>query len=122
MTLRTRLFLAMLALALAPTLGFAWFTLVQLHSATKRWYQADVEHALESALETNRAALDRLEAIALERADAWALSLPGVAADPAQREAMRRGLAEAGLEFAQVYERDSTSWALAATIVPAGLT
>jgi nitrogen fixation/metabolism regulation signal transduction histidine kinase len=122
MTLRTRLFLAMFALALAPTLVFAWYTLVQLRSATARWYQADVEHALESALETNRAALDRLEALALERADAWALALPGVAADPAQREAMRRGLAEAGLEFAQVYEADSTGWTLAATVVPAGRT
>jgi nitrogen fixation/metabolism regulation signal transduction histidine kinase len=122
MSLRTRLFLALLALALAPTLVFAWFTLVQLHEATARWYQAEVEQALESALETNRAALDRLEALALERADAWALALPDVAAAPAQREAMRRGLAEAGLEFAQVYERDAGGWTLVATIVPAGRT
>src|SRR5262245_7562348 len=122
MTLRTRLFLALFATALAPTLLFAWFTLVQLHAATGRWYQTGVEHALESALETNRAALDRLEALALERADAWALALPGVVGDPAQREAMRRGLAEAGLEFAQVYERDSTGWNVMATVVPAGLT
>lgn len=120
MTLRTRLFLALLALALAPTLVFAWFTLVQLHAATARWYQADVEHALESALETNRAALDRLESLALERADAWALAHPDVADDPAHREALRRGLREAGLEFAQVYQRDSTGWSVAATIVSAG--
>ncbi len=120
MTLRTRLFLAMFALALVPTLLFAWFTLVQLHASTARWYQSGVEHALESALETNRAALDRLEAMALERADTWAAAFPAIAADPAQRAAVRAGLRDAGLEFAQVYERDSTGWNVSATVVPEG--
>jgi nitrogen fixation/metabolism regulation signal transduction histidine kinase len=120
MTLRTRLFLALLAIALAPTLVFAWFTLVQLHTATSRWYQSGVERALVSAIETNRATLDRLEATALERADAWAGTLPDLAADPAQREAMRTRLREAGLDFVQVYERDTT-WHAVATVVPAGV-
>lgn len=120
MTLRTRLFLAMFALALIPTLLFAWFTLVQLHASTARWYQSGVEHALESALETNRAALDRLESMALERAVAWAATYPALARDPAQRAAVRAGLRDAGLEFAQVYERDSTDWNVAATVVPEG--
>jgi nitrogen fixation/metabolism regulation signal transduction histidine kinase len=57
----------------------------------------------------------------MERADAWASKLPGLAADPAQRDAVRSGLREAGLDFAQVYERDSTAWRLAATVVPAGV-
>ncbi len=121
MTLRTRLFLALLAVALAPTLLFAWFTLVQLHTATSRWYQSGVERALESAMETNRATLARLEATALERADAWAATLPGIAADPAQREHMRTRLREAGLDFVQVYERDSLAWHVATTVVPAGV-
>jgi nitrogen fixation/metabolism regulation signal transduction histidine kinase len=120
MTLRTRLFLAMFALALAPTLLFAWFTLVQLHAATERWYQSGVDHALESALETNRAALDRLERVALERAAAWALRFPELARHPAQREAVRSGLRDSGLEFAQVYVADSAGWDVAATIVPEG--
>ena len=34
LSLRARLFIALLTLALAPTLLFAWFTLVQLHAAT----------------------------------------------------------------------------------------
>ncbi len=121
MTLRTRLFLAMLSLALVPTLLFAWFTLVQLRAATSRWYQSGVENALEAAIETNRATLARLEATALERADAWAAALPDIAADPAQRDALRAGLREAGLDFAQVYERDSTTWRAASTVVPAGV-
>jgi len=45
LSLRARLFIALLTLALAPTLLFAWFTLVQLHAATSRWYQSGVERA-----------------------------------------------------------------------------
>ena len=121
MSLRTRLFLALLTLALAPTLVFAWFTQVQLHSATSRWYQAGVEDALEAAIETNRTTLTRLEGTAVERADAWAAKLPGLDVDPKQRDLARAGLREAGLDFAQVYERDSTDWRLVATVVPAGV-
>ena len=121
MTLRNRLFLALLGIALAPTLVFAWFTLVQLHTATSRWYQSGVEKALVSAIEVDRATLARLQATALERADAWAAALPDLAADPRQREQMRTKLREAGLDFAQVYERDTTGWHAAATVVPAGV-
>jgi nitrogen fixation/metabolism regulation signal transduction histidine kinase len=121
LSLRARLFLALLALALAPTLVFAWFTFVQLHKATGRQYQAGVETALQSAIETNRTTLTRLEATTLERADAWAATLPGIAADPRQRDAMRAELRRAGLDFAQVYERDSTAWRLAGSVVPAGV-
>jgi len=120
-TLRTRLFIAFLALALVPTLVFAWFTLVQLHSATARWYQSGVEHALGAAIETNRTTLTRLEATAMERADGWAANLPGIAADPKERDIARREMRESGLDFTQVYERDSTGWRLAATVVPAGV-
>src|SRR5436309_2496269 len=107
MSLRTRLFLALLTLALAPTLVFAWFTSVQLHAATSRWYQSGVDHALEAAIETNRTTLTRLEATAMERADAWAGTMPDFAADPRQRSDLRREMREAGLDFAQMYERDS---------------
>ena len=121
MSLRTRLFIALLTLALAPTLVFAWFTLVQLHSSTSRWYQSGVDRALEAAIETNRTTLTRLEATALERADAWASQMPVLSADPKQRDEVRTGLRQAGLDFAQVYERDSTVWKLTATVVPAGV-
>jgi nitrogen fixation/metabolism regulation signal transduction histidine kinase len=57
----------------------------------------------------------------LDRADAWTTSLPGIAADPAQRTTMRDELREAGLDFAQAYERDSLRWHLATTVVPAGV-
>ncbi len=121
MSLRSRLFLALLTLALVPTLVFAWFTLVQLNDATSRWYQSGVDHALEAAIETNRTTLTRLEATAMERADAWAATMRDFAADPRQRNDLRRELREAGLDFAQLYERDSTGWRLATTLVPSGV-
>ena len=121
LSLRARLFLALLTLALVPTLLFAWFTLVQLHSATSRWYQSGVDKALGAAIETNRTTLTRLEATAMERADSWATSLAGIAADPEQRNIMRTELRESGLDFGQVYERDSLAWRLAATVVPLGV-
>src|SRR5262249_11255160 len=114
-------FIALLALALVPTLVFAWFTLVQLHAATQRWYQSGVEHALGAAIETNRNTLTRLEATAMERADSWASSLPAIAADPGERDIARREMRESGLDFTQIYERDSTGWRPAATVVPAGV-
>ena len=74
-TLRVRLLLALLALALLPTLVFTLFTLDQLSSATDRWFLPGVDHALESGLEVSRASLTRIEATALERADDWASGL-----------------------------------------------
>src|SRR5262245_24240198 len=121
LSLRARLFLALLTLALVPTLLFAWFTLVQLHAATSRWYQSGVDHALGAAIETGRTTLTRLEATAMERADAWATTLSGIAADPKQRTTMRTELREAGLDFVQIYERDSTAWRVATTVAPAGV-
>ena len=121
LSLRARLFIALLTLALAPTLLFAWFTLVQLHAATSRWYQSGVERALGAAIETNRTTLTRLEATAMDRVDAWATTLAGIAADPAQRTAMRDELREAGLDFTQAYERDSTAWRLVTTVLPPGV-
>lgn len=120
MPLRTRLFLALLVLALVPTLGFAWFTFVQLHAATTRWYQSGVDDALKASIETNRTTLTRLEATTVERANAWATRLPSLASDAKARAAMRDGLLEAGLDFAQLYERDSLGWRLSATLRPEG--
>src|ERR1051325_2577055 len=121
MSLRSRLFVALLTLALAPTLVFAWFTLVQLHAATSRWYQSGVDHAPEPATEPTRPTPTRLEATALERADSFAGTLPDFAADPRQRDDLRREMRESGLDFTQLYERDTTGWRLASTVVPAGV-
>ena len=72
-TLRVRLLIALLALALVPTAVFTVFTLDQLQRATERWFSPSVERSLESALEVSRASLARMEALAIAQADEWAL-------------------------------------------------
>src|ERR1044072_2129309 len=110
MSLRSRLFVALLTLALAPTLVFAWFTLVELHAATSRWYQPARAHALAAAIETNRPTPTPLGPTALGRADSFAGTLPDFAADPRQRDDLRRAMREAGLDFTPPYECAATAW------------
>jgi nitrogen fixation/metabolism regulation signal transduction histidine kinase len=122
-TLRTRLLLALLSLALLPTLVFTIFTLDELGRATDRWYLPAVDRALESGLEVSRTALTRVEATLLDRADAWAAGAGSVTLDAAGRARLRSGLRESGIDFAQVYRRDESgqAWRLADQVVPAGV-
>ncbi|MEO5987729.1 MAG: ATP-binding protein [Candidatus Eisenbacteria bacterium] len=121
MTLRVRLLLALLALAFLPTLTFTLFTLEQLSRATDRWYVPGVDHALEAGLEVSRAALTRIEATALERADDWAAGLGPLPLDASRRAGLRDGLREGGLDFAQVYMRREGRWKLTDMVVPSGV-
>jgi nitrogen fixation/metabolism regulation signal transduction histidine kinase len=120
LTLRARLLLALLSLALLPTLAFTLFTLGMLGRATDRWYLPVVDRALGSGVEVSRTALTRVEATALGRADEWAggVTLP-LAAN--RRAMLRDGLRLAGLDFAQVYRQQDGSWRLADQVVPAGV-
>ncbi len=121
MTLRARLFLALLALALIPIAVFTLFTLDQLGRATEHWVRPGVSHALEAGLEVSKAALARLDAVAISQADAWADDwAAGAPAGPA-RAAERRRLARAGLDFAQSYERGPQGWRLVDQLTPAGM-
>ena len=119
MSLRSRLLVALLVLALVPTLVFTLFTLDQLDRATDRWYRPGVNHALESALEISRTSLTRLEATALDRADAWAATpLP---LDAAKRDLLRDELRKAGLDFTHVYARDARGWHQVDIVAPSGV-
>ena len=121
MTLRARLLIALLSLALLPTLVFTWFTLDQLGHAAERWHQPGVDHALESAVEVTRTVLTRVEATVLERADDWSTGLGPLPLDAARRAGLRDGLRQAGLDFAQVYRREGARWHLADQVVPSGV-
>ena len=68
MSLRARLFLALLALALLPTAVLTLFTLDQLDRSTRRWFLPGVERALESSHEVTKTALARLDATVLSYA------------------------------------------------------
>ncbi len=121
MTLRSRLLVALLVLALLPTLVFTVFTLVELGRATDRWYLPVVDRALESSLEVSRTALTRVEATVLDRADGWVSGVGAGPLDAALRADLRNGLRESGLDFAQIYVREPHRWRLADQVVPAGV-
>ena len=123
MTLRTRLLVALLSLALLPTLVFTLFTLDELGRATDRWYLPVVDRALESGVEVSRTALTRVEATLLDRADEWAAGAGAAPLDAERRAYLRSALREAGLDFVQRYQRDSTAakWRLSDQVVPAGV-
>ena len=107
MTLRARLLLALLALALLPTALFTVFTLDQLDRATRRWFRPGVEAALESSREVSKSALARLDASTLASADALAASWPRGPLTAAQRAGVGAELRTDALDLVQLYVRDS---------------
>ena len=121
MTLRTRLLLALLALAFLPTFVFTLFTLDQLNRAIDRWHRPGVERALESGLEVGKSSLARIEVLLTSEADEWAGHWSG-ASGATGRPALALGVRDAGLDFAQVYRRgpDGT-FRLTDQIVPPGV-
>jgi nitrogen fixation/metabolism regulation signal transduction histidine kinase len=119
-TLRVRLLIALLALALVPTAVFTVFTLDQLQRATERWFSPSVERSLESALEVSRSALARMEALAVAQADEWASANGPWALHGPQRESARARLRGAGVDFLQIYVPASDGWRLSDQIAAAG--
>ncbi|MFN8589552.1 MAG: HAMP domain-containing protein [Candidatus Eisenbacteria bacterium] len=121
MTFRARLLIALLALALLPTLLLTLFFLDEMGRATERWHLPVVDRALDSALEVSRTATTRLEATLLDRADEWAHATGDVPLDAARRDALRAGLREAGADFVQLYRLEDGHWRLADQVVPPGV-
>jgi len=119
-TLRARLILALLVVALVPTLVFTAFTLDQLNRAIDRWYRPGVERALGSALEVTKAAVTRLEATAAMGANDWARTWDSLPAGP-RPDQVRASLRAAGLDFIQIYRRSGERWMRVEQIVPQGV-
>ncbi len=126
MTLRARLVLALLVMALVPTGVLSLFALDQLNQAVQRWYRPGVDRALESALETTKTSLTRLEATALGVAQDWSHRVPADLGDTKQpgsegRAALGATLSHTGLDFFQVYQRGAKGWVLSEQISPPGV-
>ncbi len=121
MTLRSRLFVALLALALIPTAIFAWFALDQLGRATENWVRPGVSRALEAGVEVSKSALARLDAIAISSADAWAAEWSAAGDAGPDLRAVRARLPEQGLDFLHVYRREAGGWTISERLTPAGL-
>ncbi|TMQ54653.1 MAG: HAMP domain-containing protein [Candidatus Eisenbacteria bacterium] len=121
MTLRARLTLALLALALVPTALYTAFTLDQLGRSADRWFRPGVNRALESALEVTRTTLARVEAVALAQSDALAEQFPAGPLADHDRDRLRVALRAAGLDFIQVYRRAAGRWQLLEQLAPPGV-
>jgi nitrogen fixation/metabolism regulation signal transduction histidine kinase len=120
-TFRARLLLAFLALALVPTAVLTSFTLDRLGRALELWNMPGVDRALESALETGKTSLARMEGTVLAQADQYAAALPHEPLTPARRAALRAGLRATGLDFIQLYTLRNGRWALLEEVRPAGV-
>ena len=121
MSLRARLTLALLALALIPTALYTAFTLDQLGRSAERWFRPGVNRALESALETTRTALARVEAVTLAQSDALAADFPAAPLTARDRARLRAALRAAGLDFIQIYRRAGSGWRLTEQLAPPGV-
>src|SRR5262249_6103288 len=121
MTLRARLTLALLALALVPTALYTAFTLDQLGRSADRWFRPGVNRALESALETTRTTLAFVEAVALAQSETLAVGLPAGPLNDRQRDRLRAALRGAGLDFVQIYRRAQGRWGLVEQLAPPGV-
>lgn len=121
MTLRARLLIALLALALIPTAIFAVFAFDQLGRATEHWVRPGVSRALDSGVEVSKSALARLDAIAISVADAWADEWRAAGPAGLPRAGLRARLRRAGLDYLQTYRRTTEGWNLAEQLSPAGL-
>jgi len=120
-TLRTRFLVALLAMALIPTAVLSVFMLNRLEHALELWNTPGVDQALESALETSKTSLLRMEATVLAQATDWAAALPPEPLTPARRTAIRAGLRAAGLDFIQLYEKQGAKWRLDEEVRPSGV-
>ena len=121
MTLRARLFLALLALALIPTAIFALFALDQLGRATDHWVRPGVSRALDAGVEVSKSALARLDAIAISAADAWAEEWRASGPAGPSRAALRARLPREGLDYLHLYAREGGRWRIVERLTPAGL-
>jgi nitrogen fixation/metabolism regulation signal transduction histidine kinase len=121
LTLRTRLLLAFLALALVPTAVLTSFTLDRLGRALELWNTPGVDRALESALETGKTSLARMSGTVLAQADEYAAALPHEPLTPPRRAALQAGLRATGLDFIQLYTRRDGRWVLAEEVRPEGV-
>ncbi|MEO5617027.1 MAG: hypothetical protein ABIS67_04595, partial [Candidatus Eisenbacteria bacterium] len=120
-TLRARLFLALLTLALIPTAIFALFALDQLDRATGHWVRPGVSRALDAGVEVSKSALARLDAIAISSADAWAEEWRAAGPRGPDRAALRARLPREGLDYLHLYARESGRWRIVEQITPAGI-
>jgi len=120
-TLRARLLLALLAMALLPAAVLTLFTLDQLGRSTEHWFRPGVDRALESALQVSKTAMTRMEAGALAASERWATEWTAQPLTVGRRTELRMELREEDIDFVQVFRLARGGWRLDDQLAPAGV-
>ena len=118
MSLRARLIVALLAMALIPTLAFLLYTRYQIGVASHWWMLPGIERTLESSVEVSRGAVVRMDASAQAQSRRWAASPPAPRPSPDELRVVRRELTESGIDLLQVYRRGRGGWAIESQFTP----
>ncbi len=126
MSLRARLTLWFLILALVPSLFLSLFVLRQLVSTVEWWDSAGAEDALTSSVAVAKASLKRLESgLRLSAGPLFDISRQRpleLAPERPDRIFVERFLKDAGLDLYQVYRPDSSGWHRVVDLAPTGIT
>jgi nitrogen fixation/metabolism regulation signal transduction histidine kinase len=117
-SLRTRLMLALLAMALLPTLVFTLYTRYQIGVASAWWTLPGIERALDSSLEVSRAVVARMDTEVSDQTARWALDPPKPNLSPDERRKLELDLDDAGVDLLQVYRREAGVWRLESEFHP----
>jgi nitrogen fixation/metabolism regulation signal transduction histidine kinase len=122
LSLRARLTLGFLVLALVPSLFLSVFVLRQLVSTVEWWDSAGAEEALTSSVAVAKTALKRLEAgLRLSAGPLFQLSRQrnlDLGPGSPDRMFVERYLKDTGLDLYQVYEEDEDGWHLVGDLAP----
>jgi nitrogen fixation/metabolism regulation signal transduction histidine kinase len=121
-SLRARLTLGFLVLALVPSLFLSLFVLRQLVQTVEWWDSAGAEEALTSSVAVAKTALKRMEAgLRLSAGPLFQLSRQrelDLSPEGKDRMFVERYLRDTGLDLYQVYVEDAEGWHLAGDVAP----
>jgi len=117
-SLRARLIVALLAMALLPTLAFTLYTRYQIGVAAEWWMLPGIERTLGSSVELSRGAMARMDAAVLAQAGRWAAACPPPRPSADELRVLRRELGEAGTDLLQVYRGRPGAWRLESQFTP----
>jgi two-component system, NtrC family, nitrogen regulation sensor histidine kinase NtrY len=122
LSLRARLTLGFLVLALVPSLFLSLFVLRQLVSTVEWWDSAGAEEALTSSVAVAKTALKRMEAgLRLSAGPLFEVSRQrelDLAPGSSDRMFVERYLRDTGLDLYQVYVEEEDGWHLAGDVAP----
>lgn len=121
MTLRARLVLAFLALALVPLTILGAFSYSRFEYALGFWTRPGIDSTLSSAVEVSKTSIVRLEATVRAQAETWAEAIPSGTIEPERRPAVSAALPASRLDFLEIYQLEDGRWRRVDALEPPGV-